>query len=180
MKAFLARLGVTPVWLAGWLVLATGLLWLNWLVNNTWPVSVHLSQAEFDDLKRAVVTGRLDAAGLLENSNPEAVLAFLGGVLAAMAGLVMPLVYFINRRFRPRSTLPPSQLVIVPFKLVARQSLWFGVWASVCAYLQMQRALGLAVALLIAAILGLIEGMLLVRARAVAEQSVARQTGGEA
>lgn len=180
MKALWARLGVAPVWLVGWLVLAAGLVWLNWLVNNTWPVDVRLSQAEFDDLKRAVVSGHMDAGGLLENSNPEAVLAFLGGVLAAAAGLVMPLVYFINRRFRPRSALSADQPIRAPFKLVVRQSFWFGVWASVCAYLQMQRALGLAVALLIAAILGLVEGMLLVRARAVAEQAVAHQAGGEA
>ncbi len=160
-------MGVAPLWLAGWLLLAGSLWWLNWLVNNTWPASVQLTQAEFDDIKRAVVLGHLSAGGLMAQSNPEAILALLGGVLGAVTGLVTPLVYVINQRFRPKLS-PPAGL---SYRQVLRQALWIGVWAAACTYLQMQRALGLAVALLVAVILGLIEGMLLVRARTLTEQA---------
>jgi hypothetical protein len=57
---------------------------------------------------------------------------------------VLPLVRWINARFTPMNReLPPSGVIV-------RQSVWFGLYAVVCAWLQMPRVLNAANAILLA------------------------------
>lgn len=165
------RLGAVPFWLVGGGTLALGLLLLNWLVNHTWPVSIRLTDVAFDNLRREVVLGRVSAADLMAVSNPEAIAAFLLGVFLVAWGFILPFVYYVNRRFGTAGDHT------IPFRLVARQAAWWGLWAAACAFLQLHRVLSLPVAILVAIILALVEGMVLVRARTLTEQRAAPGAG---
>lgn len=70
----------------------------------------------------------------------------------AITGTALPITAFLNRRFP--STPPPTYFVVV------RQALWFAVYASTLAWLQMGRVLNPALAILLAIGLGLIEFLL--------------------
>jgi hypothetical protein len=70
----------------------------------------------------------------------------------AVTGTMMPITAFLNRRFP--STPPPTKMVVV------RQALWFAVYVSTLAWLQMGRVLNPALAILLAIGLGLIEFLL--------------------
>jgi hypothetical protein len=70
----------------------------------------------------------------------------------AITGTMLPITAFLNRRFP--STPPPTYFVVV------RQALWFAVYASTLAWLQMGRVLNPALAILLAIGLGLIEFLL--------------------
>ncbi len=165
------RLGAIPFWLLGAGSLALGLLLLNWLVNNTWPISIRLTDQAFDNLRREVVLEHISAADLIAVSNPEAIAAFLLGVFLVGWGFSLPFIYYVNRRFGTAGA--PA----VSFWLVTRQSTWLGVWAATCVFLQMYRVLSLPVALLVAIILALVEGMLLVRSRTLTDHSAAPGVG---
>jgi hypothetical protein len=70
----------------------------------------------------------------------------------AVTGTMLPVIAFLNRRFP--STPPPSAMVVV------RQALWFAVYVSTLAWLQIGRVLNVALAILLAIGLGLIEFLL--------------------
>lgn len=154
MRDFVKRLGAIPFVLLGAGLLLLGLLALNQIVNNFWPFDVQRL-----DLVRATARGQVDAPLLLEAVNLEILLAFLAAVIVVVSGLVLPLVYYLNKRLVGAGN-PPS------FLLVLRQSMWVGVWVAFCIWLQMNRTLGLAVAVLVAAVLATFEVLLQVRTRA--------------
>lgn len=154
MRDLVRRLGAIPFVLLGIGLLLLGLLALNQIVNNFWPFAVQRL-----DLVRATARGQIDAPSLLEAANLEILLAFLGTIIVMVTGLVLPLVYYLNKRFDSTSNSPS-------FLLVLRQSMWVGVWVAFCVWLQMNRTLGLAVALLVAAVLATFEVLLQVRTRA--------------
>ncbi len=154
MSTFWRRLGSVPVFLVGAGLLVLGLLALNYIVNNFWPIDV-----ERLDLIRSSALGTADAPALLEAREGEILLAFLASLMVAVTGLSLPLVYYLNRRIQSNGT-PPT------FLTVARQGLWIGLWVSFCVWLQMNRTLGIAVALLVAFVIFLFELLLQVRRRA--------------
>lgn len=154
MGDFLRRLGAVPFVLLGLALLLLGLLALNHIVNSFWPFDVQRL-----DLIRATAQGQVDAAALLEAVNLEILFAFLAAVMVAVTGLVLPLVYYLNRRLRSPGQLPS-------FLLVLRQAMWVGIWVAFCVWLQMNRTLGLAVVLLVATVLAMFEILLQVRTRA--------------
>ncbi len=73
----------------------------------------------------------------------------------AVTGTLMPLVFFLNRRFPTRP--PAEQMVIV------RQALWFGLYAGTLIWLQLGRMLSLTVAGILAVALILIESLIRMR-----------------
>jgi hypothetical protein len=72
-------------------------------------------------------------------------------------GVVMPFAAFLNRRF---TTIPAATPAIL-----LRQSLWAGIYASTLAWLQLGRVLNIAIAVLLALGLGIIEWLLRLRER---------------
>lgn len=154
MRDGVRRLGAIPFVLLGVGLVILGLLALNHIVNNFWPFDV-----ERLDLIRATARMQVDAAALLEAANLEILLAFLAAVMVVVTGLVLPLIYYLNKRLRASDQLPS-------FLLVLRQAMWVGIWVAFCVWLQMNRTLGLAVVLLVAAVLAMFEILLQVRTRA--------------
>lgn len=154
MRPIWHRLGSLPFFLLGVGLLVFGLLAMNYIVNNFWPIDVGRL-----DLIRSSALGTADAPALLEAREGEILLAFLASLMASVTGLVLPLVYYLNRRIQPGGVAPT-------FVTVVRQSLWVGLWVAFCAWLQMNRTLGVAVALLVAFVLFLLELLLQVRRRA--------------
>lgn len=144
-----------------------GALAVDRIVNTMWVFDVTRI-----DLARAVVQQRADAPAILAAANDEVLIAFLASIVVAMTGLAMVPLYYVNKRFNPPGfrDQPPV------FLAVLRQSLFVGLWAAFCAWLQMNRTLGVAVALLAAAVLVLFELVLQIRARAsaVTEQSASQ------
>lgn len=151
------QLGVIPSLIIGAGLFLLGLLAANQLTNTYWPFDVKRL-----DLVRSVALDRADAAALLQAANIEIILIFLAAVLVAITGLSLPFAFFLNMRFgrrgRPRLTPPP-------FLITLRQAMWVGVWAAFCVWLQMNRTLGLAVAILVAVVLILFEMLLQLRQR---------------
>lgn len=160
MKQF-KRLGVLPSLLLGAALFIIGLLAILHIINNWWPFDVVRL-----DLVRSTAQGEVEAASILEAANQEIILAFLGAVLITVTGLALPLAYFANQRFshfldsRSERSVPPQ------FHVTLRQAMWVGIWVAFCVWLQMNRALGPAVAFLVAGVLILFEIMLQIRARA--------------
>ena len=152
MKATLKRLGIFPYLILGLSLMVLGMLAMNHAVDNWWPFDVARL-----DLVRATALDQVDPAALMEAVNFDIVFAFLSAVVAVAAGLALPVVYFLNRRF---SDQKPNFLVVL------RQSMWVGFWVSFCLYLQMNRMLGVAIALLVAAVLILFEFVVQIRTRA--------------
>lgn len=148
------RLGPLPVILIAAGLVALGLLALNHIVNNFWPIDVARL-----DLVRASALGTADAPSLLDAANTEIVLAFLASVMVAATGLVFPVAYLLNRRLHAGDQRPH-------FLVVLRQSMGVGLWLAFCAWLQMNRTLGISIALLVAAVLLMFELLLQVRHRA--------------
>lgn len=155
MRSIIHRLGVIPYLLLGAGLLVLGLLAINHIVDNFWPFDVQRL-----DLLRATALDQIDAPAILEAANLEILLAFLAAVLMSVTGLMLPLAYFLNRRFDRRYPNPR-------FLLVLRQSMWVGLWIAFCVWLRMNRTLGLAVVLLVAVVLVLFEVLLQLRTRAV-------------
>jgi hypothetical protein len=153
MVKFIARLGILPYLLVGAGLLLVGLLALDHITENFWPIDVARL-----DLIRLTALDEASATTLMSSANLEIVFAFLAAVLVAVTGFAMPLAFLINRRFG-RSN---SQRFVV----VLRQAMWVGLWAAFCVWLQMQRSLGLGVMLLSAIVLVIVEILLQVRARA--------------
>jgi hypothetical protein len=125
---------------------------MNHAFDNWWPFDVARL-----DLVRATALDQVDPAALMESANVDIVFAFLCAIIATTTGLALPIIYFLNRRFGETS---PQFLVVL------RQSMWVGFWVSFCLFLQMNRMLGIAIALLVAAVLILFEFIVQVRTRA--------------
>lgn len=147
------KLGVIPSLLLGLGLIFIGLTGMNYVVNSWWPFDVTRL-----DLVRDVALDRADPTLLVEAANLEIILAFLGTVLITFTGISLPLMYVLNKRFS--LTLHPRFLVTL------RQAMWVGFWVAFCIWLQMNRAFGIAIALLAAAVLILFEVLLQVRTRA--------------
>ena len=136
-----------------------GLLSINHIINNLWPIDVSRL-----DLVRDTALYEAEVTQLLQASNAEIIVAFLAAVVVMFTGLTLPLAYYLNKRFG----LTPSQ----HFLVVLRQAMWVGLWLAVCTWLQMNRSLSWGVAILVAVVFGTLEFLLQVRARtdAVASQ----------
>ena len=148
------RLGIFPFLVAGAGLLLLGLLATDHIVNNFWPFDVTRL-----DLVRATALDQVDATSIMDAANGQILMAFLASVAVATTGLIMPLIYYANVRFR-EGVESPSFLIIV------RQAMWVGLWLAFCLWLQMNRSLGIAVAGLVAAVLLTFEVLLQVRDRA--------------
>ncbi len=155
MNDIINRFGAIPFVLLGGSLLVIGLLAMNHIVDNFWPIDVSRL-----DLVRDTALDRVEATSLLQAANQEIIIAFLAGVAVAATGLVLPLAYYLNKRF---GSGDPSHYLIV-----FRQSMWVGAWFAFCTWLQMNRTLGWGVALLVAAVLAIFEILLQVRERAAA------------
>ena len=70
----------------------------------------------------------------------------------ALSGTALPVAYFLNRRF---PTDPPADS-----SMVLRESMWFGVYGSLLAWLQMGRVLNTGLALVLGVGLVLVEFLL--------------------
>lgn len=154
------RLGFVPALILSAGLVALGLLALNHIVNTMWPFDV--SRLE---LVRATAQQRVDAAMLLAAADNDVIIAFLASIVCVVTGLALPIVYFLNRRFNPNYRVDRP-----PFLMLIRQALWVGLWGAFCVWLQMNRTLGIAVAVLIAAVFILFELLLQIRTRASAVQ----------
>lgn len=154
MRETAERLGLFPYLLLGAGLFVLGLLAANHIVNNFWPFDVTRL-----DLVRASAQDTASAAAMLEAINGQILLAFLAGVMLAVTGLALPIVFYANVRFS-RTAAAPSALVVL------RQGLWVGLWAAFCVWLQMNRSLSAAVVLLVALVLATFETLLQIRKRA--------------
>ncbi|MGB4595753.1 MAG: hypothetical protein WBI14_07580 [Anaerolineaceae bacterium] len=77
---------------------------------------------------------------------------FIFFLVSLVTGLLMPLTYFLNKRF-PSKPLADRNVII-------RQSLWFGIYAAILAWLQLGRALTFPLAVILGAAMILIELLL--------------------
>lgn len=136
-------------------LLALGLLTMNHIVDRWWPFDVARL-----DLVRATALGVAEAGSLMGAANNEAIFAFLAAIMLAVTGICLPIIYFLNKRFgTQRATAVPEFLVVL------RQSMWVGLWATFCVWLQMNRLLGFAIAILVAVVFILFEFLLQIRTR---------------
>lgn len=72
----------------------------------------------------------------------------------AVTGTVVPFVRYLNVRFTPLTAeLPPGGVIV-------RQSIWIGLFVSLCMWLQIPRVLNLPIAVLLALLFLVIEGYL--------------------
>lgn len=151
MQKIWQRLGSLPYLLLGIVFLYAGSYTLIYIVDNVWLFDVNRL-----DLVRAVAQDRTDAPALLDAAYTDVILSFLAALGTAVMGLTLPLLYFINKRF----VTPQPRFIVV-----LRQSAWLGGWAAFCSWLQMNRAFGLAVAVLVIGVFVLLEVLLQLRAR---------------
>jgi hypothetical protein len=156
MLKIFERLGITPYLLLGFGLLILGLMAMNHIVDNWWPFDVARL-----DLVRATALDQVDPASLMDAANTEIILAFLSAVLVAATGVALPIAYFLNWRFGPSQGRSNPH-----FLVVLRQAMWMGFWVSFCMWLQMNRMLGIAVAILLAGVLILLELLLQIRTKA--------------
>lgn len=155
------RLGIFPYLLLGIALIAIGYVALQYVTNNFWPIDTDRL-----DLIRAAAQGRADAVSLLEAPSHELIFAFLAMVLIMATGAILPLAYFLNKRFGRLVDERFGASSATPFLVILRQAMGAGFWLAFCVWLQMNRALGVGVALLVAAILILFEMLLQIRNRA--------------
>lgn len=152
MQDFMKKLGIVPWLIIGPLLAALAIGSLV-RITNTWPFEPNLNR----DLVRAIETESATAVDIMEVVIPESLVAFLFSVTLAVLGLAMPLVYLLNRRIFRR---PPTAFD------VARQSLELGGWAGLSLMFHMNRALSVALVLLIGFVIFLFEFVILVRLHA--------------
>lgn len=88
--------------------------------------------------------------GTLPTLGPRWLFFFLG--VLALTGPALPITYYLNKRFP--STPPVDDMVIL------RQALWFGVFGSTVAWLQLGRILTPGLLLILAVVFVLIEFLL--------------------
>ena len=155
------RFGFVASLVVGVLLVALGLLAMEYVVNNWWPFDINRL-----DLVRAAAQDRADAPALLEAANLEIILVFLATVLTAVTGMILPISYLLNRRFAHFTNRRFGETDTSRLLVAVRQSMAVGFWVAFCLWLQMNRSFGLAVALLVAAVLILFEVLLQIRSRA--------------
>ncbi len=151
MRDITKRLGVMPALILGLALCAIGLLTIQQIVDNWWPVDVARI-----DLIRDTALDRIDAPTLLDAANTEVIIAFLGAVLVTLTGIFLPLAHFLNKRFGRETTFPPLLVIL-------RQAMWVGLWGAFCTWLQMNRAFGIAIAILVASVFLLFEILVQIR-----------------
>lgn len=154
------RIGFISALTLGICLLALGLLAMEYVVNNWWPIDINRL-----DLVRAAAQDRADAASLLQAANLEIILVFLSTVLTAVTGLTLPIAYLFNQRFAAYTDSRFGQMESSHLTVALRQSMAVGIWVAFCLWLQMNRSFGLAVALLVGTVLILFELMLQIRSR---------------
>jgi hypothetical protein len=154
MERFSGRLGFLPMLLVGAALFLVGILAVNHIVNNFWPIDVARL-----DLIRDTAVGEAEATSLLRAANIEVILAFLAGVWIAASGLVLPLASYLNLRFGNEASSH--------WFVALRQAMWVGIWVAFCTWLQINRSLGIGVALLVAVVLVIFEVLLQIRSRPV-------------
>ncbi|KAA3656286.1 MAG: hypothetical protein DWQ04_31535 [Chloroflexi bacterium] len=156
-----ARLGILPFLLLGIGLFGIGLYTMTYIVNSWWPLDVTRI-----DLIRATALDQIDAASILEAANIEIILVLLGSVVLTMTGFSLPLAYLLNKRLNMYANKQLGQSESPRFLVTLRQSMAAGFWVAFCLWLQMNRAFGIAVALLVAGVLILFEFLLQIRTRA--------------
>jgi hypothetical protein len=159
MGSYFKRLGIIPYLVQGLSMFGLGAIALAHLYT-LWPYipsqDVELTRALGEDL---ATSGMILNAAL-----PEMLVAQLSVTVIIITGLAMPILYLVNRRYAPAG---------VSYFVVLRQSMWLGFWVAGCVWLQMLRALTVAVAVLVLGVLLLFELLLQIRGRALSEaQSV--------
>jgi len=145
--------GILPYLLLGAALTVAGLYLAVYIVDNFWPIDVNNVP-----LLREVALGQADAVSLLRAAHAELIVSFLLAMAATAAGLSLPIVYLLNRRF-----VRAGQ---VRFWIACRQAGWVGLWFGFCLWLQMNRIMGVAIALLVAAVFVIFEALLHVRRQA--------------
>ncbi|MEM9776720.1 MAG: hypothetical protein AAF902_19225 [Chloroflexota bacterium] len=152
MQDLRRRLGVVP-WLIIGPLLAAIAVGSIIRITNTWPFEPNLNR----DLVRAISTETASAIDIMEVVIPESLIAFLFSVALAILGIAMPFVYLLNQRiFRRKPTAFD----------VSRQSLELGGWVALGLMFHMNRALSVALFLLIGFVILLFEFVILVRLHA--------------
>lgn len=154
------RFGFISSLVLGILLLLIGLLAMEYVINNWWPIDINRL-----DLVRAATEGRADALSLLEAANMEIIFLLLATVLTAVTGVALPAAYLLNRRFTAFTDRRFGRIEASRLMVALRQAMAAGFWVSFCLWLQMNRSFGLAVALLVAAVLILFEILLQIRSR---------------
>jgi hypothetical protein len=144
----------------GILLFIIGLLAIEYIIDNWWPIDINRL-----DLVRAAAQNRASATSLMEAANLEIILAFLATVLTAVTGLMLPVAYLLNQRFTAYTDRRFGYIESSRLMVALRQSMAVGVWVAFSLWLQMNRSLGLGVALLVAAVLVLFEILMQIRSR---------------
>lgn len=158
------RLGIWLPFTLGIALLFIGINGLNSIVNRWWPFDVSRV-----DLLRGTATGQIEAISILEAANFEIILAFLATVLLSVTGIMLPLTYFLNKRFRWLS-IGATEEERIGFFVTLRQAIGLGLWGTFCVWLQMNRALNVAIVLLVGVVILLFELLLQIRARVTSIQ----------
>jgi hypothetical protein len=89
-------------------------------------------------------------------------LLFFVAIWLAISGIALPLVWLLHRRFGR----PDAGENWRSFLTLFRQAAWIGIWGTVCAWLQTNRTLNWAMALLLLIVLVLTEALVLTRLEA--------------
>lgn len=158
MQKRIEPMGALPYTLFGLALAVIGLVSLNHL-SGLWLFDA----SQRIDLLRALATDQADSTMIMEAALPDMILAFLSVVLVIGTGIALPLVYFLNKRFRWG---PLHYLIML------RQAMWFGLWVAFSVWLQMNRALGIAAMALVAIVLILVELLLQIRGRVATERDI--------
>lgn len=158
----LQRMGVLPYLVLGIAMAFIGFSAWLYISNSFFP----FNPDQRLDLVRSVGLDRADAATILEAASAELIFAFLSAIFLFVTGVALPFAYFLNNRFGKYADERFGESTSTPFLVVVRQAIGVGFWASFCVWLQMNRAFGLAAALLVAFVLILFELLLQIRTRA--------------
>ena len=146
-------IGFILYFIIGAMLCAVGVLAINHILSSFWPIEVDRL-----DLVRDVAMDQAESSQLMYSANLEIILSFLAAILIFVAGLMLPVAHFLNKRF--------SQAERSNYLVVIRQAMWVAIWAAFCTWLQLNRAFGWGVAILVAAVFLVLEIMLQVRTKA--------------
>lgn len=163
----LQRMGVLPYLVLGVAMAFIGFSAWLYISNSFFP----FNPDQRLDLVRSVGLDRADAATILEAASAELIFAFLSAIFLFVTGVALPFAYFLNNRFGKYADERFGESTSTPFLVVVRQAIGVGFWSSFCVWLQMNRAFGIAAALLVAFVLILFELLLQIRTRAASVPS---------
>ena len=156
MRDLLRRLVSIPFLVVGAALAFFSLGAINYIVNNFWPIKAQQRL----DLVREAANDTASAARLLDAAQIDILFVFYVLVILTIAGIFLPLVFYLNKRFH-HGTLQPTLVIL-------RQAGWVGIWVAFCLWMQMNRTFGVAVAVLVLGVLVMFEVLLQVRHRASA------------